>query len=373
MTYGTDPDESQYIKQEDRMSRNDYLILPDPAKNYRVVQWGAGNIGARAMRAVIEHPNMTLVGLKEISEKAGQDAGEICGIGSIGIKATDSIDEVIALKPDCVLYMQQGTDFDDICRLLASGANIVTTRPDFHNPKYLDPAMRDRVEEACRSGGTSIHSRGSSPGFITEVVPLALLSIQRRLDLLTIDEFADASSRDSDHMLFEIMGFGKAGGEIPDYILSHVGESFGPSLSLIADAISMPLDGYETSGEIAVARQRTEIAAGVIEAGTMAAQRITVAGMRGGKPLLQMRVNWYVTTDIEPSWRSLRHSGWHVLLEGDTSLEVDINYPVSLEEYAAFTPGLTAHGPVNIIPYICAAAPGIRTTLDLPPVIPMLG
>ena len=62
--------------------QNDTLILPDPARKYRVVQWGAGNIGTRAMRAVIEHPDMTLVGLKEIGEKVGKDAGELCGLES---------------------------------------------------------------------------------------------------------------------------------------------------------------------------------------------------------------------------------------------------------------------------------------------------
>jgi hypothetical protein len=343
-----------------------------PTQKYRIVQWGAGNIGTRAMRAVIEHPNMTLVGLKEIGEKVGRDAGELCGLGPIGVKATDNIDDIIALKPDCVLYMQQGTDFDDVCKLLASGANIVTTRGDFHNPARLDPVVREHVEEACRRGGTSIHSTGSSPGFITEAVPLVLTSIQRRLDCLTIDEFADLSSRDSAFLLFQVMGFGKGSGKINPLILAHVRENFGPSLSLVADAISMPLDGYEASGEIATARQTTRIAAGVIEAGTMAAQRITISGMRGGQPLLRFRANWYCTTDVDPSW-GLRESGWHVLVEGDTPLDIDIRYPVPLEKYAAFSPGLTAHRPVNAIPYVCVAAPGIRTILDLPQIIPMLG
>ena len=40
------------------------------------------------------------------------------------------------------------------------------------------------------------------------------------------------------------------------------------------------------------------------------------------------------------------------------------------EDYAATTPGLTAHRPVNAIPYVVAAAPGIVTTVDLGQVIP---
>ena len=66
----------------------------------------------------------------------------------------------------------------------------------------------------------------------------------------------------------------------------------------------------------------------------------------------------------------MRESGWRVLVEGDTPLRVDISYPVAPEDYADFTPGLTAHRPVNAIPAVCAAAPGIRTTMDLPQVVP---
>ena len=53
-------------------------------------------------------------------------------------------------------------------------------------------------------------------------------------------------------------------------------------------------------------------------------------------------------------------------------MKLDISYPVAPEDYAAFTPGLTAHRPVNAIPMVCAAAPGIRTTVDLAQVIPDL-
>ena len=45
--------------------------------------------------------------------------------------------------------------------------------------------MRERIEAACAKGNSSLYSTGSSPGFITEALPLALLSLQRRLDRLT--------------------------------------------------------------------------------------------------------------------------------------------------------------------------------------------
>ena len=82
---------------------------------FRVVQWATGNIGTRAMRAVIEHPRMQLVGVYVHGEaKVGQDAGALCGRDPIGVRATRDIDEIIALKPDCVLYMPQGYELGDL-------------------------------------------------------------------------------------------------------------------------------------------------------------------------------------------------------------------------------------------------------------------
>lgn len=336
---------------------------------FTVVQWATGNIGTRSLRTLIEHPLMKLVGVYVHSDsKAGRDAGELCGLEPIGITATNDIEKIIALRADCVLYMQQWCNFDDICRLLASGSNIVTTRVEFHCPRMLDAALREQVEAACREGGTSIYSTGSSPGFITEALPLVLTSIQRRLDCLTIDEFADLSSRDSPDLLFNIMGYGQPPADFGEQRLAHVRTGFAYSLQQLADAISMPLDTIDVFGEVAIARNTVRIDAGVIEAGTVGAQRITVSGMRNGRPLLRIRLNWYCTRDVDANW-DLSETGWRVLVEGDAPLDVSITFPVSLDAMAATTPGYTAHRAVNAVPVVCAAPPGIRTTVDLPQVI----
>jgi 4-hydroxy-tetrahydrodipicolinate reductase len=340
---------------------------------YRVVQWATGNIGLRSLRAVIEHPELELVGLYVYSEaKAGTDAGELCGLPPTGVVATRDVDAIVDLLPDCVLFMGDRADIDVICRLLESGANVVSTRSEFHRPAGMDPEVRRRIEAACATGKSSLYSTGSSPGFITEALPFALLSLQRRLDRLTIDEFADMSSRNSPEMIFDLMGFGRPPEHFdPRGVEAHGGGAFAGSLGLVADALSMPLDDVVASGTVAVATKTVDIAAGTVEAGTIAAQRLEVSGMREGRPLLTFRANWYLTPEVDPAW-DLRETGWRVLVEGDTPLDVDIRFPVPADEWAATSPGLTAHRPVNAVPYVCAAEPGIRTTVELPQIIPTL-
>jgi 4-hydroxy-tetrahydrodipicolinate reductase len=340
---------------------------------YRVVQWATGNIGTRALRTVIEHPDLRLAGVYVYADdKAGRDAGELCGLPPTGVLATRDIDDILALGADCVLYMPSACDVDEVCRLLGSGTNVVTTRGEFHHPGSLEPDVRSRVEAACAAGGTSIHSTGSSPGFITEALPIVLASIQRRLDHLAIDEFADLTTRDSPDLLFRIMGFGRPPGAFGEARLSHARTSFGPSLRLIADAFGMPLDELQAGGAFATARRPVEIAAGTIEAGTVAAQRTSVSGLRGGRELMRFTATWYCSTDVEPAW-DLRETGWRVVVDGDAPLDVGIRFPVAPERWAATSPGLTAHRAVNAIPVVCGAAPGIRTTVDLPQVIARLG
>jgi 4-hydroxy-tetrahydrodipicolinate reductase len=48
---------------------------------------------------------MSLVGLYvHGQDKAGRDAGELCGTAPTGVTATASVDDIIELSPDCVLY-----------------------------------------------------------------------------------------------------------------------------------------------------------------------------------------------------------------------------------------------------------------------------
>ena len=343
--------------------------MSDP-KPLRVIQWATGNIGMRSLQRVIEHPAMELVGLwVSDPDKLGKDAGTLCGLPPTRVTATNSVADIIATPADCVLYMRQGTDLDEICALLSSGKNVVTTRGDFHHPRSMDPSVRGRVEEACRAGSASIYSTGSSPGFVTEALSIPLVSMSRRLDCITIDEFADMASRNSPDLLFNVMGYGVAPGAFDQRKVDYVKHDFASSLAQVADAMGIVIDDWHAFGELSAATKEVEIAAGVIPVGSVAAQRITIEGRQNGTARLRFRANWYVSAHIEQSDWNLRESGWRILVEGDTPMEVNITFPVSPEDYPNVTPGFTAHRAVNAVQTVCAAAPGIRTTIDLPQVV----
>jgi hypothetical protein len=345
-------------------------------RTYRVVQWAAGRMGKKAIRAVVDHPNLELVGLHVHSEdKEGKDAGVLAGTSPVGIRATRRIEDVVALEPDCVLYMQEGFDLDDLSRLLSSGINVVTTRSEFFYAAAMDPTVRQRVEQACQQGGASIHATGSSPGFSTTTMPLTLVYPMRRLDELTIDEYADIPASVGPDMITKVMRFGTPVDktEMNPRLLEGTAIGYKQSLAAFADAIALPLDGFEVRGDIARATEPFALSDGsVIEKGTMAAQRVTVAGLRNGKPFLTFRAHWFCTPHLDPDW-NISGEGWLFTTRGDAPMQVRVTYGRTDEGYSEHLAGYTAHPAVNSIPYVVEAEPGIRTIFDLPPMVSRFG
>ena len=44
------------------------------------------------------------------------DVGELVGIEPLGVKATNDVDALLALKPDCVIYNPMWIDVDELVR-----------------------------------------------------------------------------------------------------------------------------------------------------------------------------------------------------------------------------------------------------------------
>src|SRR3954462_643507 len=94
----------------------------------RVVQWTTGNVGKQSVQAIVQRPDLELVGCYAWSpDKVGKDVGELCGLAPIGVLATNDVDALLALKADCVVYNPMWIDVDVMVRILESGSNIVST------------------------------------------------------------------------------------------------------------------------------------------------------------------------------------------------------------------------------------------------------
>ena len=99
-----------------------------------VVQWTTGNVGRRALRAILRHPALDLVGVFAHSpEKVGVDAADLCGhTPATGVLATTDVDALLALKPDACSYNPLWPDVDLLCRAVGVRRQRVLDRGVHH-------------------------------------------------------------------------------------------------------------------------------------------------------------------------------------------------------------------------------------------------
>lgn len=338
----------------------------------RVIQWATGSVGKHAVAAVHSHPDLELVGALVYSDrKAGRDVGEVCGIAPVGVTTTKDRDEIIATDADCVLYMPQGEmdpmgALDDICRLLASGKNVVSTAVTaLIYPRSMGRRVVDRLEAACAQGSTSFHGTGIEPGWAAEVLPLTMSALFARIDSLLVQELMDYTTYDSADMLFDIMGFGRRPDEpVPMADAALAGLTFRAPLMLLADGLGAAVDDFVYHREVALAEEAFDITAGRIEAGTVAAQRFGYTAVIDGRPALTVEHITRLGGEQAPDWPTGR--GWKVTIEGRPSMVLESMIATHGEDETDQGCLGTAMHAVHAISPVCAAAPGIRTFLDLP-------
>src|SRR4029453_14514240 len=100
---------------------------------YRVAQWSTGNVGQLALRGIVEHPDLELVGvLVHNPDKAGRDAGELAGFEPVGVAATTDADELLSPGADCgpppaTGDLRPDDAVADMARVLEAGTNVVST------------------------------------------------------------------------------------------------------------------------------------------------------------------------------------------------------------------------------------------------------
>ena len=161
----------------------------------RIVQWTTGNVGKQSVAAISRNPGLELVGCYAWSpDKVGRDVGELCGLDPLGVNATDDVDALLALAPDCVVYNPMWPSIDELVRILAAGVNVVTTAA-FINGRRLGPD-RKRLADACERGGTSLFGTGVNPGF-AELLGIVVAGVCERIDKVTISEQAHTGLYDS--------------------------------------------------------------------------------------------------------------------------------------------------------------------------------
>jgi hypothetical protein len=296
----------------------------------RVIQWATGGVGRAAIEMVLKHPELELVGCWVHSpEKHGRDVGEIIGTEPLGVVATNSVEEILAMEADAVIYAPAFSRTREIAALLRSGKNVVTPLNWF----YPTPAVT--------------FVRG--------------------------EEFSDLRDYNTPEVLRDVMGFGHTPEHVRNSpILERIGHGYTQSVRMCLDALGFAEAEIRPSLELAVATAPIECPFGTIEPGQVAGERFHWDAVVDGKVVVRVGAVWLMGEEnLDPAW-TLGPGGqrFEVEVQGDPPAFVTIHgwHAKTLEEGLRRNPGVvvaSAHC-VNSIPYVCAAEPGIKTYLDLP-------
>ena len=339
----------------------------------RIIHWATGHTGKMVIRATAERPDYQVVGgFTYNPAKAGQDIGTVAGTRPLGVALTSDRAEILALEADCVLFLA-GAENDvpgsiaDICALLASGKNVVTTAANFIYPKSLGADVERALAEACRQGGTTFHGLGIMPGFLAESVPLYLARLSRRVDRLVASETLMYDKYPSTYQMFDLMGFGYAPDDpTPAFAnVELVGDTWRHSGMLVADVLGLPIDRIENFRNVAVTPRDLHVAAGTIPAGTVGAMNFGVRVISGGRERIVLQHFTRMAEDLAPEWP--HGHGWLIDLEGEPTIKARIDIGSDSVMPTDDACMATAMHAIHAVPYVVAAAPGIMLLTDAPP------
>ena len=339
---------------------------------YRVIQWATGTVGVHAVPAIAAHPDLELVGLWVHSDsKAGRDAGEICGVDPIGVKATQDAEALLALDADVVCYMahsdvRPGEVVDDLARMLRSGKNVVNTSfvPLLY-PPAAGEAFHRQLEDACLEGGTSFYTSGVDPGYGNVGLAIPALAICKEVESVRMMEIVNYDTWDNPFTMFEIMGFSKQ--EPTESLLLSPGSTalaWGPVVAMVAAALDVELDDITEWHEVIRADEDFEIASGTIPAGTISGMRFEIRGMVDGEARIVVEHVTRLRDDDAPEWP--QGQGYRIVVEGEPCLKLELELSSHHGDHNHAGCLATAMHVLNAIPHVVEAEPGVLSYLDLP-------
>ncbi|WP_197520700.1 dihydrodipicolinate reductase [Mycobacterium sp. E2479] len=288
----------------------------------------------------------------------------------LGVVATDSIDQLLALGLDCVVYTPLHFDIEDVTHILRAGVNIVTSA-EFLTGRNLPSEDRDAIIAAAQGGNATIFGSGANPGFMQMIAAIAS-GMSTDVRYASMGESVDVSQFIGDAN-FQSVGWGRPKddpGHAED--VQRGTAVFAEAVDMFARLMRINLDDITCTVGFAYAKNDF-VADGVpIPAGHVAGMDVKWQGIADGREVLSVNQRWVATRSLDPPW--VVEDGYHLEVVGDPNIHVRINMLPTDEDLADLNRErmrgiglrITAAPLINAIPAVCAAAPGIATYADLP-------
>lgn len=327
----------------------------------RVLVLGAGNMGAAIVRLLLEKDGLELVGVCDRDPMlSGVDIGELSDTGrAVGTSVESDLATVIrrgrphvAIQATC---SELSTAWPEIRLLLEAGVNVISIAEEMVYPRCASVEITTEMDALARANGAVVVGTGINPGFVLDLLIIALSGVCARVDSIVASRTNDLSPYGMTVLRAQGVGL------IPEAfeegvrngtVVGHVG--FPESMHLIGATLGWTIDRIEQTREPIVAAVRRETAALIVEPGQVAGCRHRACAYRGDEALITFDHPQLIQPQLEG-------------IETEDRIEIRGVPGVRLRgsPEIAGGPG-TAAIAVNMIPRILSAPPGLKTMAELP-------
>ena len=317
----------------------------------RVAVIGLGAIGREVLKAL---DGLTSVQVVAVADPAfvGRDAGEVAGLRPSGVAVVATAAQ--ALKPGAadvalVLTVSGSAEMLPIVDAAAAARiNVVSSCEDLSYADWATPDVARQIDDLAVAGGITVLGTGVNPGFVMDRLPLQIAGACVRVHGIRVERVVDAAKRRGP--LRAKVGADLTPAEFEAGVaakrLGHRG--LPESCALLGVGLRLPFDEVVTTIEPVIATAESPRAG--IANGRVAGLRQSAVGRRGGREIARLDLEMSVAAP-DPHDR--------IRIDGDPPLDVLI---VGGTHGDRGTVGTI----INAIPAVVAAAPGLKTVLDLP-------
>jgi len=344
-------------------------------RKVRVAHVGTGTTGREALKGIINHPELELVSLWVSSaDKVGHDAGELVGTDPTGVAAVGSLEAALSCNSDVLSYCanglgREGEVVSEAAKALERGIDVVTiSLLGMLYPPAGPAELREPLEEAAKKGGSTFMSTGLDPGFSSDLLPMALLTMSDAVEHIRIQEIGIYDHYDVEPVIRDIMGFGQPpSDEAPIASGGAFVAYWGPMVRQLADRMDVELDELVGTSDYAVHDEDLNTSVGLMEAGTVVARRVACEGRVGGHAVITAEHITRMAAGVAPEWPvfdGVGESNYRIVIDGNPSMRCELDLGRCGDVWGSVSG--TAMRMVNLIPEIVGAPAGLISSLDLP-------
>ncbi len=330
-------------------------------KQIRVLQWGLGAMGSGMARLMLEKAGLKIVAVVDARpDYLGKDLGEVLQLGKkVGVKITNDPDSVLKKeKVDIVLIATTSwlkEQVSDLRKILKAGINCVSIAEEMSNPYAQNPKLAKELDKLAKENGVSIVGTGVNPGFVLDLLVVALTAGNHSVERIEASRVNDLSPYGPTVMNSQGVGTSPdefRAGIADGTIVGHVG--FPESIYMISDALGLGVDRIEQIREPIISKVARETKYVKVAPGMVAGCAHTGIGYSGNKEVIKLIHPQQVLPGLEG-----QDTGDYINIYGKPEVHMAIKPEIA---GGVATEGIA----VNLLPLVVAATPGLKRMIDLP-------